>query len=237
MLVGCLVLPGFLVPFVPAAKSQAAATESLTPGQPVELVGPTLEGGRYDLAEHRGKVVVVDFWATWCRPCVAELPNVQKVYEEYHERGLEIVSVSLDRDRSKLVGFLKDRPLPWPQVFFDPSDPASARNHPAVRYNVEYIPYTLVIDRDGNLRDQNVRGDELRQAVARSLGESVTVSLGARIEKALDGLVMATIKSILLAPWWLMLACSFGGAVVVGLAWRGLDQLFRRRAQPAPAAS
>jgi thiol-disulfide isomerase/thioredoxin len=195
LLVGVFLLPLFAAPALPAG---AGAEGPLVIGQPIEIVGPTLDGRRYDLAEYRGKVVLVDFWATWCRPCVAELPNVRAAYDQYHDRGLEIVSVSLDERRGDLEKFLKANPLPWPQIYFDSTDPAALAEHPANRYGIHSIPCLLVIDGDGKLIAQNVRGREIRAAVARALGEPVpddgmVDNLGSR-------LLRAPIYSVLAAP-------------------------------------
>src|SRR5207248_1924165 len=93
LLVG-LILAGYLAerqaPTLDAGEGQP------TIGQVIDLAGPTLDGSRFDLAEQRGKVVLVDFWATWCGPCIAELPNVRAVYDQHHGNGFEVVGVSLD---------------------------------------------------------------------------------------------------------------------------------------------
>jgi len=65
----------------------------LLTGEPVKVSGKTVDGKPFDISEYKGKVVIVDFWATWCGPCLAELPNLKKIYQKYHDRGLEIVGV------------------------------------------------------------------------------------------------------------------------------------------------
>ncbi len=223
VLVGLLVLPVYLAP----KFAEKDTPGYLARGQGLEISGPTLEGGHFDLADYRGKVVLVDFWATWCRPCVEELPNVQAVYEEFHDRGLEVVSISLDQDRAALDKFLQARPLPWPQVFFDPRDEASLRNHPSLRYNIHSIPCLLVIDPEGKLITRNVRGEEIRLAVAEALGVSTTgrdglAAVGARV-------LRAPLYSVLASPLWLLFVCGWGGALVMALTEVVVRRVFGRR--------
>ena len=124
-------------------------------------------GKRLALADFKGKVVLVDFWATWCGPCVAELPNVLAAYEKHHAKGLEIIGVSLDRDREKLASFTKERKMAWAQVFDGDSGPDAL----AARYGITSIPATFLLDGEGKIIAKNLRGDELETAVAKALGK------------------------------------------------------------------
>ena len=72
-----------------------------------------LDGKPLSVANYKGKIVMIDFWATWCGPCVGELPNVLKVYEKYHDKGFAIIGVSLDNDKDTLTGFIKDKNMAW----------------------------------------------------------------------------------------------------------------------------
>jgi thiol-disulfide isomerase/thioredoxin len=117
------------------------------------------------LSDFRGKVVLVDFWATWCGPCLRELPNVQKAYEKYHDKGLEIISISLDRDLNRFERFVKQRDLSWHHIcdgkFWD------ARL--AREYGIRGIPAMFLVGRDGTLVGANLRGPALHQAIEQAL--------------------------------------------------------------------
>ncbi len=131
-------------------------------GDTLEIAFTALDGRKVDLAAMKGKVVLVDFWATWCGPCVAELPNVKKAYEAHHEKGFEIVAISLDEDKKALEKFIKDEKLPWPQAF----DGKGWGSDLAQKFGIQSIPATFLIGKDGKVAAANLRGDELEKKVA-----------------------------------------------------------------------
>ena len=112
-------------------------------------------------------MVLIDFWATWCGPCVAELPNVLKAYEKHHAKGFEILGISLDKDRKRLEDFTKLKHMTWPQYF----DGLYWQNKLAVKYGVNSIPATYLLDGEGNIIAKNLRGEDLEAAVAKALAK------------------------------------------------------------------
>jgi thiol-disulfide isomerase/thioredoxin len=113
----------------------------------------------------------VDFWATWCGPCVAEMPNVKKAYDRYHAKGFEVVGVSLDSEQAPLDEFVKENKIPWVQVFHKPvASDDNWQNPLAKKYNVTGIPAMFLIGKDGKVVSRNVRGEALEKALARLLG-------------------------------------------------------------------
>jgi peroxiredoxin len=125
-------------------------------GSPVDFNFTALDGRRVKLADLRGKVVLVDFWATTCVPCVREMPDLKQLYEKHHTIGLEIVGISLDSDKTALTRFIEKEKIPWPQFY----DPAGATNRFAVQYGVSGIPVMWLLDKHGVLRQLDARDNQ-----------------------------------------------------------------------------
>ena len=148
------------------AESFAGTLRRLSlPGKPMEITGTILGGGAFDQKALAGKVVLVDFWATWCGPCVAEMPNILAQYEKYHAKGFEVVGVSLDEDRAALEAFVAEKKLPWP-ILFEQSGGEGWRHPMATKYGISGIPQLILIGRDGNVITLNARGEALAKKLA-----------------------------------------------------------------------
>ena len=126
-----------------------------------------LEGNPISLEQYHGKVVLLDFWAVWCAPCISEIPNVIKVYDTYKDEGFDIIGISLDTDEDRLRNYLKENDIPWRQVFSGKGwqSPVSRQ------YGIRAIPAPWLIARDGTLISHHARGRALKELVADALKE------------------------------------------------------------------
>lgn len=147
-----------------AQEEQMARLDNLIPvgSEAPDFSQPTPDGKVISLSSLRGKVVLIDFWASWCKPCRMENPNVKRVYEQYKSKGFEILGVSLDRDKASWTGAIAQDGLPWKHV----SDLAFWNNAAAQQYGVSSIPYTVLVDKDGKVLGKNLRGPALEEKLA-----------------------------------------------------------------------
>jgi peroxiredoxin len=153
-----------------AAKARLKKAELVR--KQVDLQFAATNGTKIDLRDFRGKVVLVDFWASWCPDCIRELPTVQTVYEKYKDQGLAVIGISLDKDAKALASFVAKKSLPWPQYF----DGKGWDNEFAAKYSVRSIPEMWLVDRQGGLVTTSIPIEKLDEQVAGLLGAENKIS-------------------------------------------------------------
>jgi len=136
-------------------------------GKPLNVKFKAVDGREVDLTAMNGKVVLVDFWATWCGPCMQELPHVKAAYEKLREKGFEIVGISLDQSLDKLKQVLAREKMTWPQYF----EEDGSGNKFAEEFGIRGIPTMWLVDKKGVLRDLNGR-ERLEEKVEKLLAEN-----------------------------------------------------------------
>lgn len=141
-------------------------------GSAPKIEGTVFGGQPFDWSKYQGKVVLIDFWATWCPHCVEEMPDVKQIYDQYHDQGFEVIGVSLDDDKKALTDFLDKKQLPWITLFDD--DPSKQGWEGAAMtkpFAIEELPTMIMIDRAGKVVSISARGDALPKLVGKLIAE------------------------------------------------------------------
>jgi len=132
-----------------------------------EFEGPSPDGNSFALKSNLGKITIIDFWASWCRPCRVENPNLVQLYRKNRNKGLSIVGVSLDKDKNKWIKAIEDDGLTWSHV-----SNLQFWNDPIAKlYKVTAIPATFVLDENGVIIAKDLRGIELYNKVEELLNK------------------------------------------------------------------
>jgi thiol-disulfide isomerase/thioredoxin len=134
---------------------------------PPEIKYPNPDGKIIPLSSLKGKVVLIDFWASWCRPCRAENPNVVRLYEKYKEKGFTVYSVSLDKDKTSWVNAIQQDNLTWPNHV---SELKFWESSVVKEYGFDGIPFTMLLDKEGKIVDVGLRGNQLEEKLKELIG-------------------------------------------------------------------
>lgn len=127
----------------------------------------TISGKKFTLSEQKGKVVLVQFWASWCGPCRREIPNVKNCYNEFKDKGFDVIGISLDESKEDMMEYLKNEGVSWNISFSG----KVWEDETAKLYGVRAIPSLWLVDRKGNLRHFGLRGDALKKAISELVAE------------------------------------------------------------------
>jgi thiol-disulfide isomerase/thioredoxin len=128
-------------------------------GKPFRFSASGLGGGTVNASNYRGKVLLVVFWSTWCKPCTEDLPQILELYKQYRSSGFEIVGINLDVTTDPIAGYLKEHKVTWQQVY----EPGGLDSRPAREFGIISLPTMFVIDKTGKTIASNIAVDELKK--------------------------------------------------------------------------
>ena len=128
-------------------------------GKPFSISGTTIDGEPVAWSDYAGRTVLIEFWATWCGPCMDEMQNTLDCYDRFHDRGFDVIGVSTDVDTGRLRQFLTSADLPWSTIH----SPTSEENNLSNQFGVLAIPCNILVGADGKVRSVSARGEELEK--------------------------------------------------------------------------
>jgi thiol-disulfide isomerase/thioredoxin len=160
----------------PEVKRSAVVFEGIArridlPGNPLELEGTLLDGAKLDWSSYRGKVVLVDFHASWCGPCRAEVPNILQNYEAYHKKGFDVIGINMDKDKTGAEKYIQETGFKFPVVFGEDPNARGWDLPLARKYGVTGIPMVILVGKDGKVVSTQARGEQLGTLLRQLLGE------------------------------------------------------------------
>ena len=153
--------------YIEKERQDSINRERMKIGNPAPLFSYAgQDGKKLGPADYKGKILVIDFWASWCGPCRGEIPNIKKDYEKYDGKGVEFLSVSVDAKKDEWEKALKEENMPWAQVYT-----GDAGKEIMELYQFSGIPFIVLVDADGNLAAKNLRGENIAAEIEKQLAK------------------------------------------------------------------
>ncbi|MCY2992567.1 MAG: redoxin family protein, partial [Planctomycetota bacterium] len=153
-------------PSADVAKKAAGAKRRLeSVGKPIELEGPTLDGTTLSLNAYRGRVVLIQYWATWCEPCKLDMTVVKQLQAKYAKQGFAVIGVDLDGDRALADNYVRTNPVPWKQIY----EPGGLDSRLAQELGIITLPTMILVDREGKVLNRNIHAGELDDELGKRL--------------------------------------------------------------------